>query len=98
MEDAISVDRIVNELKEESETPVLLYKTQGTIDPDYPMLAKDTFLIVIMTSFQAALFEGFCGRITCLDSTHKTNQYRFKLLTIVVPDEYHNGKYILHKV
>ena len=84
------MNRIVDELKQETPT-LVLYKTQGICDPEYPTLAEDTFLIVLMTGFQASLFEAFCGRITCLDSTHKTNQYRFKLLTVVVPDEYRNG-------
>ena len=28
---------------------------------------------------------------SCVDSTHGTNQYRFKLITIIVPDEYGKG-------
>ena len=91
LEDAISVDRIVTELKEEDPSPVLYYKPQGVTDPDYPSLQKDTFLLVIMASFQASLFTAFSERIVCLDSTHKTNQYRFKLLTVMVADEYRNG-------
>ena len=98
LEDAISVDRIVKELKEETPSPILYYKPQGVVDPDQPSLMEDTFLLVIMTSFQASLFEAFSRRIICLDSTHKTNQYRFKLLTVVVPDEYRNGMYILYSV
>lgn len=90
-EDAVSVQRIVEELKLECPSPVLFYKAQGEKDPDKPKLADDNFLLVIMTSFQAGLFEMFCSKIVCLDSTHKTNQYRFKLITAVVPDEYHNG-------
>ena len=82
---------IVQELSLESRSPVLLYKPQGVEDPELPNVAKDTFLLVIMTEFQATLFETFGGKISCIDSTHKTNQYRFKLLTIMVPDEYHNG-------
>ena len=92
-EDAISVDRIVKELNEETPSPVLFYKAQGVSNPDFPLLAEDTFLLVIMTQFQATLFENFSERIICLDSTHKTNQYRFKLITLVVPDEYRNGKH-----
>ena len=90
-EDAISVDRIVKELNEEPQSPVLYYKPQGVVDPDHSTLVEDTFLLVIMTRFQASLFEAFSKRIVCLDSTHKTNQYKFKLLTVVVPDEYRNG-------
>ena len=92
-EDAVSLHQIVKELSMESPSPVLLYKPQGTEDVEFPTLAKDTFLLVIMTEFQATLFETFSEKITCIDSTHKTNQYRFKLLTIVVPDEYRNGTY-----
>jgi len=90
-EDAISVDRIVQQLQTETPSPVLLYKPQGIDDSNMPLLLKDTFLLVLMTDFQASLFETFCSKIVCVDSTHKTNQYRFKLITVVVPDEYHNG-------
>ena len=38
------------------------------------------------------LFNAFSHRIVCLDSTHKTNHYRFKLLILVVRDEFHNGR------
>ena len=91
-EDAVSVQRIVEELELECPSPILFYKAQGEKDAEHPKLAEDTFLLIIMTSFQAGLFEMFCSKIVCLDSTHKTNQYKFKLITAVVPDEYHNGK------
>ena len=90
-EDAVSVQRIVEELRLESPSPMLYYKAQGVKDPKHPKLAEDTFLLVLMTNFQAGLFELFGNKIVCQDSTHKTNQYRFKLTTMVVPDEYHNG-------
>ena len=90
-EDTISIQRIVEELRLESPSPVLFYK--GKRDPEYMGLAEDTFLLVFMTSFQAGLFEMFSSKIVCLDSTHKTNQYQFKLIT-VVPDKYHNGTYV----
>ena len=75
-------------------SPVLIYKPQGVKDPELPNVAKDVFLLVIMTEFQATLFENFGGKISCIDFTHKTNKYRLKLLTIMVPDEYHNGTYV----
>jgi len=80
----------------ETPSPVLLYKPQGIDDPNWPLLLKDTFLLVLMTEFQASIFEMFCSRIVCVDSTHKTNQYRFKLITVVVPDEYHNGIVVVY--
>lgn len=90
-EDAISTDRIVHELQKENPTPVLLYKQQFQASPDHPSLTKDTFLIVVMTPFQAEIFTQFSHRILCLDSTHNTNQYGFKLITLVVADEFRNG-------
>ena len=89
-EHAISVQRIVEVLRLESPSPVLFYKAQGVQDPNHPKLVEDTFLLVLMTNFQAGLFELFRSKIVCLDSTHKINQYRFKLTTVIVPDEYHN--------
>ena len=41
-EDAISVDRIVNELKQKTISPVLYYKSQGVKDPDLTVPATDT--------------------------------------------------------
>ena len=79
-------------MQQESPSPVLLYKPQDTVIPEFPKLARDSFLLVLMTSFQAAVYEKFCSKITCVDSTHNTNEYRFKLLTIVVPDEFCNGR------
>ena len=85
----------MKELKQETPSPILYYKQQGVDDPNLPVPATDTFLLVIMTSFQKSLFEAFSSRRVCLDSTHKTNQYQFKLLTVLVPDEYRNGKTVL---
>lgn len=67
---------------------------QGTVDDTYEYLDKDSFLLVIMTAFQAQMFEMFSHKVMCIDSTHKTNPYGFKLITIVVPDEFKNGYYI----
>ena len=85
----------MKELKQETPSPILYYKQQGVDNPNPPVLATDTFLLVIMTSFQKSLFEAFSSQIVCHDSTHKTNQYLFKLLTLLVPEEYRNGKTVL---
>ena len=45
-----------------------------------------------MTDFQATMFEKHSARVVCIDSNHKTNPYGFKLVTVVVPDEFKNGK------
>ena len=92
-EDAISVDRIVAELSQESSSPVLVYKSQGSKHPDYSNLQDSTFLLVLMTAYQSQLFAEFGHKVVCLDSTHKTNEYRFKLITLLVVDEFHKGMY-----
>ena len=91
--DAISVNRIVTELRTESPSPLLAYKPQGVKDETLPTLSEDTFFLVLMTEFQASLFITLSHKVVCLDSTHKTNQYRFKLL-MVVPDEFRNRKHM----
>ena len=45
-EDAVSVQRIVEELKLECPSPVLFYKAQGEKDPVHPKLAEDIFLLI----------------------------------------------------
>lgn len=89
-DDAVSVDRLVKEFQLESPSPIIAYKPQGIATAQYE-LPDDTFFLVIMTAFQADLFTEFSGKILCLDSTHRTNQYKHKLVTMVVPDEFHNG-------
>ena len=90
--DAISVDRIVKELSGENPNPVLVYKRQGIVDQK---LESSTFLLVLMTEFQTQMFNKYAGKILCLDTTHCTNQYGFHLLSLVVADEYQNGKPLL---
>ncbi len=79
-DDAISVDRLVGELREESPTPILAYKAQGVASLEFP-LPDDTFFLVLMTDFQSKLFSDFSVKVVCLDSTHGTNQYKHKLVT-----------------
>ena len=95
--DAISVDRIVKELQLENPSPVIAYKSQGVVKEEYSFLRESNFLLELMTPFQADLFEEF-GVLGCVDSTHKTNKYGYKLITLVVADEYRNGNYITKNI
>ena len=89
--DATSVNLIVEELRNEPYNPVLIYKPQGRSDPQFPTLQDDTFVLAIQTKFQKELYEAHASTILCIDSTHGTNQYRFKLITCVVPDDHGKG-------
>ena len=88
--DAISVDRIACELQQENSSPLIAYKPQGQVNKNYPMLKIDSFFLVVMTEFQSTLFKDFSS-LACVDSTHKTNQYGYKLVTLLVVDEFRKG-------
>ena len=92
--DALSVNLIVEELRGEPYDPVLIYKPQGTKDLLYPMVPDDTFILALQTQFQMELYERHASTILCIDSTHGTNQYRFKLITCIVPDNHGKGEHI----
>ena len=90
--DATSVSIMVAELKEESFNPILIFKPQGIKDPTYPYLPAESFVLALQTQFQREIYQKHATTILCIDSTHGTNQYRFKLITCVVPDDHGKGK------
>ena len=51
--DAISVQRIVEELQQEDINPVIAYKALGVKNDSCPLLREESFLLAIMTEFQA---------------------------------------------
>ena len=67
-------------------------KYQGT-EPDDVLkdLSKDDFVICIQTPFQSDMLREFGSETVCVDSTHGTNVYDFKLITIIVLDELGEG-------
>ena len=91
-DDATSVTLLVSELREESFDPVLFFKPQGSKSPDHPSLPEESFILAIQTKFQLELYKQHANTILCIDSTHGTNQYRFKLITVVVPDDKGKGQ------
>ena len=91
--DAISVDRIVRELQLEDPSPVVAYKPRGIKSERHPLLQEDNFLLILMTEFQVNLFQRF-STLVCVDTTHNTNEYGYKLCSMVVANEYHNRKII----
>ena len=53
--DALSVDRLVQELRQEDKKVIIAYKPQGKKDEAFPQLSEESFLLVIMTDFQASI-------------------------------------------
>jgi hypothetical protein len=93
-DDATSVTMMVAELQQELFNPVVIFKPQDSKDDSHPALQTDSFVLVIQTQFQMELYQKYASTILCIDSTHGTNQYRFKLISIVVPDEYGKCKFL----
>lgn len=89
-EDAVSVDLLVKELRKEKHDPILLYKPQGVVNPSMP-LPQDRFVLALQTEFQQDMYQHYAPSVICIDSTHKTNVYDFKLVTLMVVDEYGEG-------
>ena len=90
-DDATSVAAWVEEMRGKGEGNVVLsYKPQGTSD-DKTGLQTDDFIIVLQTPVQAEMLKKFGGKVVCVDATHGTNAYEFKLITLLVVDEYGEG-------
>ena len=62
--------------------------------PEHPTLPEESFILAFQTEFQLELYKQHASTILCIDSTHGTNQYRFKLITVVVPDDLGKGQYV----
>lgn len=100
-DDAVSVDMFVTELQKEVYNPVLLYKRQHDSSPCYPSLPKESFLLAVQTEFQKDCYQQYASKVLCVDATHGTNAYGFKLITVMVADEFGQGKVwymILHDI
>ena len=90
-DDATSVQMMVNELEDESYNPVLIYKPQHKQSSEHPSLPADAFVLAIQTHWQKEMYRRFSTSVLCIDSTHSTNAYNFKLITCVVPDDFGKG-------
>ena len=77
--DLISVESLVEEMKNSDYDPILLWK-----DPDE---SNDNFMLAISTKGQRYLLELHSDNIIAIDSTHVTNDYDFQLTTIMIVDE-----------
>ena len=106
-DDATSVDYITTHLCNEDKdfNPVLLYKPQGEEnfkvpppDPSKYKVHKDDFMLAIQTKEQLEMFKKFGSKIVFLDSTHSTNRYKFKLINILVQDEFNRGYVVGHLI
>ncbi|XP_070212709.1 uncharacterized protein [Littorina saxatilis] len=71
----------------ETDNPIIYYNPQGqTKDTD--TLQENNFLLCIQTQFQREKMNRHTHKMVCIDSTHKTTQYDFLLVTLLVIDDY----------
>ena len=91
-EDAHSVDHLLNKLWKESYVPALLYKPQGIVDPNIST-PKDRSILARQTEFQQDVYLQYASSVVFIDSTHKTDVYDFKLLTLMVIDEHEESNW-----
>ena len=90
--DITSVAAWVAEMMGLEYNPILLFKNQGQDQPpEMDNTSNDDFVLCIQTEFQRDILQKFGSNIVCIDSTHGTNAYDFKLTTIIVVDEYGEG-------
>ena len=89
-DDASSVHIKVTRMQNEKYNSVLAYKPQIRAST-LPGINNNHFLLIIQTEAQKEMYINNCGKILCIDSTHRTNQYDFKLITLLVIDEYYHG-------
>ncbi len=78
-------------LQSENYNSVLLYKPQGSFQEEMHRICADSFVLAIQTQFQREIFQKFGSEILCIDSTHSTNAYGFKLITCLVADHHGQG-------
>ncbi len=81
----------VAELQQETFNSILMYKAQGELETSFPSLSSDSFVLAFQTEFQLDLYKKYASSVLCIDSTHGTNAYNFKLITCIVADEFGQG-------
>ena len=91
--DAQSVKAIVEKLATEQFNPVLGYKEFGVHDNNFPNFLTHAFLLKVQREHQKQMFQRHSERVVCVDSTHNTNQYGYKLITMMIRDDYFQGRY-----
>ena len=90
--DLTSVCAWVEELQNEPNNPILLFKPQGMPQSEgMNNLGNDDFLIVIQTPFQKYVMRQYGNKAVLMDATQSTTQYKFLLISIVVIDDYGEG-------
>ena len=54
-------------------------------------LPAESFLLCLQTKHQKEVLQQFGANVLCMDPTHGTNHYDFKLITVMVADQLGQG-------
>ena len=87
-EDQLSVCAWINELQSLEYNPITFFKEQGSEGND---MSKEDFILAIQTKFQCDMMKAFGTNLICMDATHGTNHYHFKLVTVLVLHDFGEG-------
>ncbi|KAK3928240.1 Zinc finger protein 511 [Frankliniella fusca] len=94
-DDATSLSHKVDSLLEEHYNPVLLFKPwmeKTKIGPEgTENLPDDLFILAIQTEEQLNMMKEGCKTMLMMDDTHGLTQYGFRLLNLLVKDQFNLG-------
>lgn len=75
----------------ENSENVLYFKKRGEIDPKYPLLDEQDYVVIMMNKPQMENLLKFGSNVICLDSVHSSSDYEFILHSALVANEYYEG-------
>ncbi|GFV16592.1 c2H2-type domain-containing protein [Trichonephila clavipes] len=91
-DDATSVRLMLEEMAEfGTDNPILGCQFQGYLLSEYEGLNNEDFFLALQHPLQKEMLKKFGEEIVCVDSTHGTNSYNFKLITVLVVDDFDEG-------
>ena len=55
-------------------------------------MEEQAFFLVIQSQHQRQLYRQYASRIVCVDSTYGTNAHDYKLITMIICDDWGQGE------
>ena len=96
-DDSTSTFLMVKKLQQDNFNIILVHKSQGEKTLRGPKMYDDIdlknniFAFGFQAKEQLKMFQKHAHKILCIEATHKTNQYKFPLINLVISDEFNKG-------
>ena len=96
-DDSTSTFLMVKKLQQDDFNIILVYKPQGEKTLRGPKMYDDIdlknniFAFGFQAKEQLKMFQKHAHKIVRIEATHKTNQYKFPLINLVISDEFIKG-------